>query len=90
MNDYYKQLFRPILDCFDRIRVHLLETGVKIPCICSVGCQSAGKSSVLESRCPIMIQLRKANRVESARKKYEIDEIEAWKGKLLLTTITSQ
>ena len=93
MNDYYKQSIRPILDCFDRIRVHLLETGVKIPCICSVGCQSAGKSSVLESitgiqlprgegtvtRCPIMIQLRKANRVESARIKYETDEIEAWK-----------
>ena len=93
MNNYYTESIRPILDCFDRIRVHLLETGVKIPCICSVGCQSAGKSSVLESitgiqlprgegtvtRCPIMIQLRKTNRHESARIKYETDEIDAWK-----------
>jgi len=93
MNNYYTESIRPILDCFDKIRVHLLETGVKIPCICSVGCQSAGKSSVLESitgiqlprgegtvtRCPIMIQLRKTNRHESARIKYETDEIDAWK-----------
>jgi interferon-induced GTP-binding protein Mx1 len=76
MNDKFKQSIRPILDCFDKIRIHLKETGIIMPCICSVGCQSAGKSSVLESitgiqlprgegtvtRCPIMIQLRNAKK----------------------------
>ena len=93
MNDKFKQSIRPILDCFDKIRIHLKETGIIMPCICSVGCQSAGKSSVLESitgiqlprgegtvtRCPIMIQLRNAQKKESARIKYEKDPAESWK-----------
>jgi interferon-induced GTP-binding protein Mx1 len=93
MNDKFNQSIRPILDCFDKIRIHLKETGIIMPCICSVGCQSAGKSSVLESitgiqlprgegtvtRCPIMIQLRNARRGESARIKYEKDPAESWK-----------
>ena len=88
MNNYYTESIRPILDCFDKIRVHLLETGVKIPCICSVGCQSAGKSSVLESitgiqlprgeglvtRCPIIIQLRNTKKMESAKIKFEYEK----------------
>ena len=85
MEEKYKESIRPILDCFDKIRNHLLGSGVEIPCICSVGCQSAGKSSVLENiagiqlprgegivtRCPIMIQLRNTKKNESARIKLE-------------------
>ena len=93
MDRQFEQSIRPILDCYDKIRVHLSEIGINFPCICSVGCQSAGKSSVLESitgiqlprgtgtvtRCPIMIQLRNAKKVESARIKYETDGNESWK-----------
>ena len=93
MNDKFRQSILPILDCFDKIRIHLKETGIIMSCICFVGCQSAGKSSVLESitgiqlprvegtvtRCPIMIQLRNAKREESARIKYEKDPPESWK-----------
>lgn len=92
MNRQYEQSIRPILDCYDKIRVHLVGTDITIPCICSVGCQSAGKSSVLESitgiqlprgtgtvtRCPIMIQLRNTKKKESARIKYEYDSNESW------------
>ena len=88
MEEKYRESIRPILDCFDKIRTHLLESGVEIPCICSVGCQSAGKSSVLESiagiqlprgegivtRCPIMIQLRNTKKMESAKIKFEYEK----------------
>ena len=92
MNRQYEQSIRPILDCYDKIRVHLVGTDITIPCICSVGCQSAGKSSVLESitgiqlprgtgtvtRCPIMIQLRNTKKKETARIKYEYDSNDSW------------
>lgn len=92
MQDKYKESIRPILDCFDKIRGHLAESGVDIPSICSVGCQSAGKSSVLESiagiqlprgegtvtRCPIMIQLRNSKKSESAKIKFEYEK-DNWK-----------
>ena len=92
MDRQFEQSIRPILDCYDKIRIHLSDMGIKFPCICSVGCQSAGKSSVLESitgiqlprgtgtvtRCPIMIQLRNAKKVESARIKYESEGNESW------------
>lgn len=81
MDTQYEQSIRPILDCYDKIRAHLKGTDISIPCIFSVGCQSAGKSSVLESitgiqlprgtgtvtRCPIMIQLR------NTKKKKQLD-----------------
>ena len=77
----FKESIRPILDCIDKIRIHLLDVGIQTPCICSVGCQSAGKSSVLESitgiqlprgegtvtRCPILIQLRNTKKKELAK-----------------------
>ena len=92
MNRQYEQSIRPILDCYDKIRVHLIDSDITIPCICSVGCQSAGKSSVLESitgiqlprgtgtvtRCPIMIQLRNTKKKETARIKYEYDSNDSW------------
>ena len=85
MEEKYKENIRPILDCFDKCRIHLKKAEIEIPCICSVGCQSAGKSSVLESitgiqlprgegvvtRCPIMIQLRNTNKNQSAKIQYE-------------------
>ena len=92
MDIQYKETIRPILDCFDRIRHHLVEAGVVIPRICSIGSQSSGKSSVLESitniqlprgegtvtRCPIMIQLRNTKKNECARIKYEKEGEDAW------------
>ena len=93
MNRQYENSIRPILDCFDKIRIHLSNMGITIPCICSIGCQSPGKSSVLESitgiqlprgtstvtRCPIMIQLRNSKKFESAKIKYESETNEFWK-----------
>ena len=93
MQEKYKESIRPILDCFDKIRIHLKDSGVEIPSICSVGCQSAGKSSVLENiagiqlprgegivtRCPIMIQLRNTKKSEFVKIKYEYEEESNWK-----------
>ena len=84
----FKESIRPILDCIDRTRKHLEKIGIPTPIICSVGCQSSGKSSVLESitgiqlprgegtvtRCPIEIQLRNAKDKEFAKIKYGSNE----------------
>ena len=72
IENQYKKLIRPILDCYDKIRELLTDINIGIPKICVVGDQSSGKSSVLESisniklprgqnmvtRCPIEIRLR--------------------------------
>ena len=91
MQDPYKDEIRPILDCFDKISDILKDTEIKVPKIVVVGNQSSGKSSVLESisqislprgenlvtRCPIIIQLRKAiNDNEYARIKFDTDKDE--------------
>ena len=80
MEESYDKAIRPILDYYDKLAFLLKDKTVNIPKIVVVGAQSSGKSSVLESlsqielprgegivtRCPIMIQLRKAKESEYA------------------------
>ena len=80
MEESYEKNIRPILDYYDQLAFILKDKPISVPKIVVVGAQSSGKSSVLESlsqielprgegivtRCPIMIQLRKAKEDEYA------------------------
>ena len=82
MQEQYTKDIRPILDYYDQLSFLFKDSkSFQIPRMVVVGAQSSGKSSVLESlsqielprgegivtRCPIMIQLRRATSGESAR-----------------------
>ena len=82
MDEQYIKDIRPILDYYDQLSFLFKDTkSIEIPRMVVVGAQSSGKSSVLESlsrielprgegivtRCPIMIQLRRATSGESAK-----------------------
>ena len=58
MNNQYEESICPVLDCFDIIRSHFLEIGDIIIRIFTVGCQSTGKSSVLENIIGIQLPRR--------------------------------